>query len=253
MMPLYEAKMIHLYDTRWATYEPDGSTRLMTEDEKAQRVAPMPRYWVHAAEVDKKLGARWDKTWFLCWRDICRATDERTAIATLLPRVAVGNKIPIAMPEVSLTTAAQLQAVLSSFVLDFVARQKMGGTTMNYFIFMQLAVAAPGLVLSGLSLPQSVDSWVASRVERLNAWPADASQRGALRAELDAAMLHLYGVNRADAAYVLDTFPIVLRKDVAEYGEFRTKRLILEAYDAMAEAIRTGTSYRSPFTVEATS
>lgn len=36
MLPLYEAKMLHLYDTRWATYESDGSTRLMTEEEKLQ-------------------------------------------------------------------------------------------------------------------------------------------------------------------------------------------------------------------------
>ncbi len=42
-------------------------------------------------------------------------------------------------------------------------------------------------------------------------------------------------------------FPIVKRKDIAEHGEYRTKRLILEIYDAMAEAERTGKPYQSPF------
>ncbi len=42
---------------------------------------------------------------------------------------------------------------------------------------------------------------------------------------------HLYGISRDDFAYILDTFPIVARKDIAEFGEYRTKRLCLEAYD----------------------
>ncbi len=66
-----------------------------------------------------------------------------------------------------------------------------------------------------------------------------------LRAELDAAFLQLYGIDRSDAEYVLETFPIVKRKDEAKYGEYRTKRLILEVYDRMAEAIRTGEPYQT--------
>ena len=50
-----------------------------------------------------------------------------------------------------------------------------------------------------------------------------------MRAELDALMFHLYGVNRTDADYIMHTFPIVQRKDEEAHGEFRTKRLILDA------------------------
>lgn len=46
--------------------------------------------------------------------------------------------------------------------------------------------------------------------------------------------------------YIMETFPIVKRKDVAAYGEYHTKRLILGVFDQMAEAIRTGTPYSSP-------
>jgi len=44
---------------------------------------------------------------------------------------------------------------------------------------------------------------------------------------------------------LLDTFPIVKRKDEQKHGEYRTKRVILEIYDAMAEAIRTDKPYRT--------
>ena len=61
-------------------------------------------------------------------------------------------------------------------------------------------------------------------------------RRELIRAELDAAFFHLYGLDRDDVDYIMDTFPIVRRKDEAAHGEYRTKRLILERYDAMAEA-----------------
>ena len=71
----------------------------------------------------------------------------------------------------------------------------------------------------------------------------DPERRALLRAELDAAFFHLYGLSRDDTDYILDTFPIVRKNDEKKYGEYRTKRLILEIYDAMAEAARTGVPY----------
>ena len=62
----------------------------------------------------------------------------------------------------------------------------------------------------------------------------DEERRQRLRAELDGLYAHLYGLTRDEFAYILDTFPIVKRKDEARYGEYRTKRLCLEAYDAIA-------------------
>ena len=59
----------------------------------------------------------------------------------------------------------------------------------------------------------------------------DEERRVHLRADLDGLYGHLYGLEREELAYILDTFPIVKRKDEDEYGEYRTKRLVLEAYD----------------------
>ncbi len=62
----------------------------------------------------------------------------------------------------------------------------------------------------------------------------DEERRFQLRCEIDALYFHLYGIGREDVAYIMDTFPIVRRKEQAAYGEFRSKRVILENYDTMA-------------------
>jgi hypothetical protein len=230
MLPLFEAKMIHHYDTRWATYEPDGSTRDVTPEEKRAGFTPLPRYWVHEREVERKLEGKWNKPWMLGWRDICRSTDERTTIATKLPRIAIGNNLPLALPEVTNDEASGLQGALTSLVLDFVARQKVGGTHLNFFLFMQLPVPAPHQIVRHRA-------WIADHVDRLNAQRLDENTATSLRAELDALMFHIYGISKDDVDYILETFPIVKRKDEAAYGEYRTKRLILEKYDELGRTL----------------
>ena len=72
-----------------------------------------------------------------------------------------------------------------------------------------------------------------------------SSRRLALRAELDAAFFHLYGLERDEVDYVMETFPIVRRRDERAHGDYRTKRLILEIYDELSEAIATGRPYQT--------
>ena len=65
----------------------------------------------------------------------------------------------------------------------------------------------------------------------------DADRRAQIRAELDALMFHLYGLNRADTVYIMDSFPIIRRKDENRHGEYRTKMLVLDRYDSMARKL----------------
>ena len=65
-------------------------------------------------------------------------------------------------------------------------------------------------------------------------FPWDEEQRRHLRARLDALYFHLYGLTRADASYILDTFPIVRRQDKAAFGHYRTKEMILAYMNALA-------------------
>jgi len=207
--------------------------------------APLPRYWVPAGEVDARLEGKWDRDWLLGWRDITNATNERTVIATVFPKVGVGHKILIAISSESEANLLCLQAAWTSFPFDYLARQKIGGTSMAYFVMRQLPVTSPGILATngGFVRRGSIAEWISGRCRELNGRLAsrrsqqcgwDLESRFRLRCELDAAFFHLYGICRDDVYYIMDTFPIVKRKDEKEYEEYRTKRVILEIYDEMA-------------------
>jgi hypothetical protein len=270
MLPLYEAKMVRYFDHRFGTYE--GQTEAQASVGTLPRLTPgqqddpsfavLSRYWVAEEKVQDRLADRWDRHWLLGWRDIARSTDDRTMICSMIPYSAVGNKIPIALPT---GDADLLCACWSSFIFDYVARQKMAGATMNFFILRQLPVPKPNAFSSpvGWAGNQPLDTWIRARVLELTymaydmtsfardlgdegapfRW--DSDRRFAMRAELDAAFFHLYEIERNDVEYIMETFPVVERRDIEQFGSFRTKELILQIYDAMTEAERTGHPYQT--------
>ena len=265
---LYEAKNIHHFDHRFATYQNATQAqinkgtlpRLTPTEHDAPYFPSMPRYWVQRTEVDARLARRrWDKGWLVGWRDIARSTDERTLICSFLPRAATGHTLPLV-----LSTSDRLiclYANLSSFALDYVVRQKIAGSHLTYGYVTQLPVFPPSAYDEA-----ALRSFIGSRVLELTytAWDMeplardlgddgppfrwDEDRRFLMRAELDAAFFHLYGIDRDDVDYVMETFPIVKRKDIAAHGTYRTKGKILEIYDAMARARSTGADYQTGLT-----
>lgn len=64
----------------------------------------------------------------------------------------------------------------------------------------------------------------------------DEAAREDARAELDAIVAHdVYGLTRAELSDVLETFPVVKKRDIKKHGSFRTKELILQKFDARVE------------------
>ncbi|MDP9358719.1 MAG: hypothetical protein M3R02_26260, partial [Chloroflexota bacterium] len=136
-----------------------------------------------------------------------------------------------------------LMANLNAVVFDFATRQKVGGTHIKYFTVKQLPVLPPSAYTSVLVdqiLPRVLELVYTAHDLAPFArdcgydgppfvWEVD--RRAHLRFDLDGIYARLYGLDRDDFAYILDTFPIVRRKDEAAFGEYRTKRLCLEAYD----------------------
>jgi hypothetical protein len=259
-LPLYEAKMVHHFDHRYGDYadKPSDSESTSLPDVPIQRLrdpffSPIPRYWVQSGAVAERLSGRWDREWLLGWRDICRSFDERTVIASLIPCSAVGDKFLLMLPGSDARDVAALYANMCSFALDYCSRQKLGGTSLKYFTMKQLPVLPPQAYaadtpwLTGTILRD----WLLSRILELTftAWDLsafaqdvgysgapfrwDPDRRLILRTEIDAAFFHLYGITRDDADYILDTFPIVQKHDQKAHGEYRTKRVILEVYDAV--------------------
>jgi hypothetical protein len=144
VVPLYEAKMLHQFDHRWASYEGEKSREISLEEKRDPKYQVKPRYWVDKVEVENRLAEKWDKEWLLAFRDICRSTDERTAICSLIPKVAVSNKAPLVITDKNYPELyCILLANLNSLVFDFVLRQKIGGTSLNFFIIKQLPVIPP--------------------------------------------------------------------------------------------------------------
>jgi hypothetical protein len=218
-----------------------------------------PRYWVSHSDVEAQLRPReWKYGWFIGSRDIALISVERTVIASVLPRVGVGHTLPLifanaAHPQLH----AALLANLNSLVLDYVARLKIGGTHLTYTYLKQLPILPPD------TYKQSDIDFISKRVLELTytacdmtPWARDLGydgppfrwdpdQRALLRAELDAYYARLYGLTRDELRYILDpadvmgpdypseTFRVLKDNEMRVHGEYRTGRLVLEAWDRM--------------------
>ena len=157
--------------------------------------------------------------------------------------------------------AALLVANLNCFALDFAARSAIGGTDLSYFIIKQLPVLPPAEFGTELCGSQTYTEFIAPRVLELSytAWDLqpfaddfgyegppfrwEPERRFLLRCELEAALFHLYHLDRDEVDYIMDTFPGVARADLQEHGEYRTKRVILEVYDDLDRARQVGRPY----------
>ena len=68
----------------------------------------------------------------------------------------------------------------------------------------------------------------------------DTGDRAQLRAEIDAYVAHLYGLSRDDFAYILDTFPVLKKKEKKAFGEFMSKRKCLEEFNRIGKIMNAG-------------
>lgn len=266
-LPLYEAKMLGHFDHRFSTYRGATQAQLnargLPRPTAAQHDDPhmesLARYWVSRPEVTKAVDGKWDRKWLLGWRDIARNNDMRTFVPSVLPTSAVGHKFSLAFPG-NPAHGPLLHAVWSTMAFDYVARQKISGTGMTYFIVKQLACPTPATFAQPTTWQPSrtLTEWVTPYVLELSytSWRLqpyaremadngppfrwDPERRSLLRADLDAAFLHVYGLSRPEAEHVLDSFPVVRKYEERDHGEYRTRRLVLDAYDRMTTATAHG-------------
>ncbi len=175
-LPLYEAKMFYLFNHRFGTYAcfKNRNKTHLTSPNKDQYTNPsfviQPWYWVRAEEVQGML-KEWQRKWLICFRDITNATNERSAIFSLIPCTGIGNNAPLLMiRDSNAPLMACALAAFNSFVFDWVARQKIAGTHMNFFIIKQLPFLSPYLYTAALQ------NFIAVRVAELayTAWDIKA-------------------------------------------------------------------------------
>jgi hypothetical protein len=198
--------------------------------------------------------------WFYAWRDV--GPTERTLVGTIVPRTAVGNVAPILFSPLPVVQRCALSAILQSLVADYAARQK--SSRMSMFVIEQVPALAPKQISEAPEwLGSRVDSWLSDRVLELSytnyelaAFASDLGRdhppfhwqperRVLLQAEIDAAVLHLYGLDRSQAEWLIDSFKVLRKYEQRDHGEFRTKRLVLEIYDEMTTAEQSSSPYRT--------
>lgn len=180
--------------------------------------------------------------------------------------VSCNHKLPVAiLHEGKNQEMLLLSATFSSFVFDYFIRQKLGGTSLSYFVLKQIPILIPELYfkLCQWDLHYKLIQWIVPRSLELTytAWDLEAfakdcgydgppfrwdeERRFLLRCELDAAYFHLYGIKRHDVDYIMDTFRVWREKEQKLYGEYRTSRVTLEIYDEMQRAMESGIAYQT--------
>jgi hypothetical protein len=259
-VPLYAGRMIWHYDHRTAgigVNEENQQVATVTDGSSLEQkmqpdFAPAPQYWVATSDLPEYC----DTGWFLGYRAISNPTNARTLIAAIVPMCAAGNSLSLLLPN-GITPqefsrlAPLILANFNSMALDYVTRIKMQWTNLNWYIVEQLPLIRPEQFEQKLGKTKIAD-FVRGEVLRLSytahdlapfardmgyagapfAW--DENDRRHRLARLDALFFNLYGIGRDDAAYILDTFPIVRDQDEKAHGRYLTKELILAYMNAVA-------------------
>ena len=212
----------------------------------------------------------WKHKWLFAFRDITNTMTERTFIIAPIPDAfGVGHTATLLFAERGCMPGATLYGMMSSLIFDYTTRQKIGGTHASINYVKQFPVLTPDQIPSTTQwqivkrvaelcyFNHDMDGWASelweemseeqrSELPQLGAqqpWIYNPERRAVLQAELDAIFAHLYGLNTEDLLYILDpedvcgkgcineTFRVLKDNEVRQYGEYRTKRLVLEAWN----------------------
>lgn len=260
-VPLYEGKMVQVYDHRAASiivnpenlHRPAQPEPASLEQHRKTDWLPNPQFWVSA----ENLPHADDQEWTIAFKDVTAPTNIRTMIAAVVPAVGFGNTLPVLLPNENCTqsnytsSAACPLANLNAFAFDYLARQKVQGQHLNLYVVEQIPMI-PESKLSDSIGTYVIADFIRDQVLRLTytamdmkpfardmgfdgdpfAW--DEDDRRHRMARLDALFFQLYGISRDDAAYILEQFPIVREQDQKKFGRYLTKDLILAYMNAVA-------------------
>lgn len=160
-------------------------------------------------------------------------------------------------PQVEPSICACLLGCLNSLVCDYVVRQKIGGISFKLYLIRQVSVLPPSFFTPAFVefvVPKVMELAYTSHSLAPFArdlgydgppflWNED--RRALLRAELDAWDAHAYGLTRDELRYILDpadvmgpdfpseTFRVLQKNEIRLHGEYRTRRLVMDAWDRM--------------------
>ena len=258
-LPLYEAKMFWLFDHRWADLNSSTDNKLSVDEKNDVKREPTPRFYVNTEEVEARLFSRgWNEDWILAYRNVSDFRNERTFVCSVIPKCAVGNSATLVLGTDKFVDEAYIfLSMANSMVFDYAARQKVPAMNVNAFMVEQFPFLRPNifsfsekhlvrsrvieLVFTSMSMRPFAKRFGYSGPPF--AWNED--RRALLRSELDAFYARAYGLTRDELRYILDpadvrgpdypseTFRVLKTNEIARYGEYRTARLVLDAWDRL--------------------
>jgi hypothetical protein len=273
VVPVIRGAMIDQYDHIAAVFNPISELFESTDRSENSKIQiKSDRYVTKTSLLEKTNSRGWEYDWLLGWRDITNSTNWRTVISTITPLAAADDTFSLLLPKSNAPVAACfLLANLNSIVFDYVAGNKVGGThirkyVMSQFPFIpqnkadsnQLNFIVPRILelvfnsMDLLSFYRDVvkvnSAWDhRSAVQRGSPWKWDSEKRAIIKSELDAKFAHLYGLTRNDLCYILDptdvmesdypsqTFRVLKDREIRNLGEYRTRRLVLDAWDKLEQ------------------
>lgn len=270
VLPLYEGKTIWQFDHRFNEFDhPNGDAyhACSLSDKVKFSFEPAPRHWVDKNEVISKFDTDIPK-YLIGWRKTTNVTNERTVIASAIPFAAVGDKLQLLFTSAHPRLQACLISDFNSLVHDWVARQKIGGTDLTFTYTKQIPTLAPSAysqadidfivprVLELTYTSHSLKGWAEALGYEGEPFVFDPERRAILRAELDARYAKLYSLNEQELRYILDpadvygedypseSFRVLKEKEIAEFGEYRTRRMVLDAWKALEEPFVISPDYK---------
>lgn len=215
--------------------------------------------FVPKGEVLERLANKgWRRDWMMGWRDITNATNTRTVVAAAFPITATDDTLSLLLPLVERAElSAGLLANLNSLTLDYVAQAKVGGTHIRKNVIAQFPALPPSFyteprlafitpkVLELTYTSHSLAPFARDLGHDGPPFAWDEDRRADLRADLDAFYARAYDLTRDELRYILDpadvkgpdypseTFRVLKEKEIRHHGEYRTRRLVLDAWDRM--------------------
>ncbi len=282
---VYEGEYFQAYDHRYASCENRvvRPTTLLEKSDPYFRANTL--YWVNRIECKTKweeLSGVFPK-WFVALRRQASTTNETTSISTILPISGAEGSVSCFYGQgLNSLIGGLLSSCFNSYTFNYLLRLRQGGANVSKSIYEQLPIYEMfGCIVDGRRDDRASEEILHLFLElvytstELKSFAEDCGYDGPpfiwdeerrfeIKCELDARYFHLYLGSQSNwqfqgtpellsylptphhaIEYIMDTFPIVKRKDEREFGEYRTKRRILEIYDQMTHCLATNTEYRS--------
>ncbi|KKM06422.1 hypothetical protein LCGC14_1744140, partial [marine sediment metagenome] len=253
--PLYSGKMIWQYDHRYQSEIIDTRRKQRSlkpiknglEEHRNTNFNTIPAYRVSEIHLNERLPYTNKFNWFLAFRDMVSVDNRRTFISTIIPKTATQDTIPLILSPIKAETYCLLLANLNSIVFDYMTRLKISGTHISFFILEQLPILKfdrfskelieliKNLVLELVYTSNDLKDFAIDLNYIGDPFIWDEHRRSIIQAQIDAINAILYNLTKDDLIYIIDSFDILRRKEIEKFNEFRTKSLILDAYDKFSE------------------